>query len=1077
MKEGDRGFCFVRKVQGGQLVLDTYGRSTGFCIDPIEKKPLNHFYPGTSVLSFGTAGCNLGCQFCQNWDISKSREVSKLSSVAEPELIAKVSQELGCKSVAFTYNDPVVWAEYAMDTARECRGLGVRTVAVTAGYMMPAARKEFYQFMDAANVDLKSFSEEFYRKITYSQLGPVLDTLRYLKHETDVWFEITNLVIPNANDSDDELQRMCDWLVRELGSEVPIHFSAFHPDFRMRDRDRTDPATLVRAREIAIQAGIHYAYVGNVHDVKRGSTYCPNCSELLIERDWYELGLYGLLGGRCNHCGHPIPGRFDAKPGDWGRKRQPVAMDSFRVGRQMKSNVHNSLPIVHSYRSGISSIVGDSRASASDSHTPMQQNKEEEMASPLMSPPVKLAMLKLEDLNEEQQRSVHLAAQKWIVASTCNRQMSKDWFQSLEPHGSQHVMGMFVTLKRGEQLRGCCGFLGRPTKLVEAIYTSAVRTAKEDVRMPAISTIELPFLSLDVSILGSPTVLTVPAKKRIDCVQVGRHGLKLSLGNQSGLLLPSVAVEQGWDAEEFLRGVCRKAGLAESAWASSDAILETFEGIVIEGRIESENLPDPLPVFSPPGGPSSLHRLRQVATENIIAITRGATPNYYALDAMDGTVHGIVLTLVDAKSGSTMANWIKTSLRPGVPLQSSLFELCKDAATVLKQARFQNPMDLAIHVTVLVDPAHHGTIQVEDWDGKSLRSELKHCQLEGVLAEQRAIVTASGDLAAVSFDKGGQVPEVLQRAAQEVKTRRNTIGVYSMLYLSTADSLLASNSSAALEIEDPRPPAVAEGFYPSNPESRLKLVAELKNKVPAGIQAKPALALMTPHAGLRFSGQVAMDVWSSVAIPQSIILIGPKHTTFGRDWAVSPSREWQLPGGDSWAVDRDLAQEIVQNVEGMEMDLAAHAREHGVEIQLPILELLTSQDRRPKIVPIAMKTASIEEVLRAAEQFADLLRDRQDRPLLVISSDLNHYAAESENRRRDRLAIDAMLTGDPNHLIDVCRANSISMCGLVPAALVMQILRNLETPFTVEEIAYDNSGNRGNPDRVVGYAGVVFRAR
>ncbi|MCA9220039.1 MAG: AmmeMemoRadiSam system radical SAM enzyme, partial [Planctomycetales bacterium] len=320
LKPGDRGFCFVRENVGGEMMLSTYGRSTGFCIDPIEKKPLNHFYPGTAVLSFGTAGCNLGCKFCQNWDISKSREVERLSELATPEMIAEAARRTGCHSVAFTYNDPVIWAEYAIDCARACRAVGVRTVAVSAGYITDVARPTFFHAMDAANIDLKAFTEEFYHKITYSHLQPVLDTLHWLKHESDVWFEITNLVIPDANDDPDELRRMCDWVVEHVGDEVPLHFSAFHPDFRMRDRGPTPHQTLLAARETARRQGVKYVYVGNVDDQRHQSTYCPACGQVVIERNWYELGQYHLQGSRCRHCGHEIAGRFADRPGDWGRK-------------------------------------------------------------------------------------------------------------------------------------------------------------------------------------------------------------------------------------------------------------------------------------------------------------------------------------------------------------------------------------------------------------------------------------------------------------------------------------------------------------------------------------------------------------------------------------------------------------------------------------------------------------------------------------------------------------------------------------------------------------------------------------
>ena len=325
LRDGQRGLCFVRQNLDDQIVLTTYGRSSGFCIDPIEKKPLNHFYPGTGVLSLGTAGCNLSCSFCQNWDISKAREDDKLQDLAMPDAVARAAVETGCKSVAFTYNDPVIFMEYAIDIAKECHKQGIKTVAVTAGYMKDEARREFYKYMDAANVDLKAFTEEFYKKNTKSELQPVLDTLLYLKHETDVWFEITTLLIPGENDSTEEITAMCAWIMDNLGPDVPIHFSAFHPDYRMKDKAHTPPATLKRARKIAIEAGIKYVYTGNIHDPAGGSTYCPSCGEGVMIRDWHQINGWKLSQkGHCANCGEPVAGHFDEKPGDWGRKRVPV---------------------------------------------------------------------------------------------------------------------------------------------------------------------------------------------------------------------------------------------------------------------------------------------------------------------------------------------------------------------------------------------------------------------------------------------------------------------------------------------------------------------------------------------------------------------------------------------------------------------------------------------------------------------------------------------------------------------------------------------------------------------------------
>ena len=323
LHEGQRGLCFVRQNLAGQIVLTSYGRSSGFVIDPIEKKPLNHFLPGTPILSFGTAGCNLACKFCQNWDISKSREMDSLMSKAAPLAIAEAAKANACSSVAFTYNDPVVFHEYAIDTAQACRELGIKTVAVTAGYVCKEPRAEFYQWMDAANVDLKAFTERFYYKITGSALQPVLETLLYLKQETNVWFELTTLLIPGENDSEAELEAMTQWVVENLGPDVPMHFTAFHPDWKMLDKPPTPAETLLTARRIALKNGVRYAYVGNVHAQAESSTYCHHCGKLLIARDWYVLSSWGLdAQGCCAACGTKCAGVFAAQPGHWGAKRQ-----------------------------------------------------------------------------------------------------------------------------------------------------------------------------------------------------------------------------------------------------------------------------------------------------------------------------------------------------------------------------------------------------------------------------------------------------------------------------------------------------------------------------------------------------------------------------------------------------------------------------------------------------------------------------------------------------------------------------------------------------------------------------------
>jgi len=330
LAEGQRGACFVRACLDGEVVLTTYGRSSGFCVDPIEKKPLNHFLPGTPILSFGTAGCNLTCQFCQNWSISKSREVDTLSDQATPERIAAAAVKLGCSSVAFTYNDPVIFMEYAIDIAEACHDRGIKTVAVTAGYMCDEPRREFYKYMDAANVDLKGFTKSFYEKICGAELDNILETLIYLKRETSVWFELTTLLIPGENDDDEDLDSMTRWVASELGPDVPLHFTAFHPDYKMMDKSPTPPATLSRAREIGIRNGLQYVYTGNVHDEDGGSTYCSGCRQRVIGRDWYVITDWNLDDrGHCLSCGHACAGVFDGPPGTWGARRLPVRLNQY----------------------------------------------------------------------------------------------------------------------------------------------------------------------------------------------------------------------------------------------------------------------------------------------------------------------------------------------------------------------------------------------------------------------------------------------------------------------------------------------------------------------------------------------------------------------------------------------------------------------------------------------------------------------------------------------------------------------------------------------------------------------------
>jgi len=331
LHDGQRGLCFVRARRGDEILLTTYGRSSGFCVDPVEKKPLNHFLPGAPVLSFGTAGCNLTCKFCQNWDISKARSQDKLQSEAAPETIVRTAMTMRSRAIAYTYNDPVIFLEYAVDVAKAARERGLKNIAVTAGYISDKAREEFFSVMDAANIDLKAFTDGFYRALCSAELRPILETLEYVKHETGIWLEITTLLIPGHNDSASEIAALSEWIAGRLGPDVPLHFSAFHPAWKMGDVPRTPPTTLVLAREIAKSAGLRYVYTGNVHDEAGQSTYCHACGSRLIGRDWYEITSWALdKSGCCRNCGERCAGVFEERHGSWGKRRLPIELGGER---------------------------------------------------------------------------------------------------------------------------------------------------------------------------------------------------------------------------------------------------------------------------------------------------------------------------------------------------------------------------------------------------------------------------------------------------------------------------------------------------------------------------------------------------------------------------------------------------------------------------------------------------------------------------------------------------------------------------------------------------------------------------
>ena len=1029
LKPGDRGFCFVRQNVDGHMKLTTYGRSTGFCIDPIEKKPLNHFLPGTPVLSFGTAGCNLGCKFCQNWDISKSREVERLSELAMPASIAAAAQKTGCRSVAFTYNDPIIWAEYAIDTAHECRRLGIHPVAVTAGYISPGARAEFFHAMDAANVDLKAFTEDFYERITYSKLQPVLETLHWLKHESDVWFEITNLIIPDTNDSPDELRRMCDWILESVGAEVPVHFSAFHPDFRMMDRPRTPHETLIMAREIAVRQGLKFVYVGNVNDVFNQSTWCPGCGELLIERNWYQLGQWNLDGNACRKCGALIPGRFDKAPGTWGNRRQPIRISEYASPPQRLST---------------------------NLSTPQTNTS---VALPVQNNPPMNAVKTAPELSSTQQQALQLAACE-IVAAAVNGSAPQLSDPSLGGLADLEVMGVFVTLKKSGQLRGCVGMLGEPMKIRPALLQAGHRTAVSDQRFPPVAAHELPLLTLDVTILFNFETIHEIGEARAKAVEVGKHGLKIIHEGRSGLLLPIVAVEHQWDARTFLEQVCRKAGLPSNTWLQPDCQLLRFEGRLIEGpfsaAVAERAIQSSTPRRKNLPSPDNVRSIATFVTGNVRSLTHGAIPACFPDHLSDRTVDGLAIQLTLPNAQRITFSRLQPS--GGVPLQMTLLELCQSAAQWLQQTKGGASVVDQITADVLL------LFNAERL--KSVNSEI----LSSMNPAETLLLLTDGSKTSGRFHRNAPSQHTLQQLSQDVSlSDPNQAALFRFAACCSCDDVTFSSRPQPQQGPALRKAAVAGKFYPSSPKALAGLINSCLGTIPDEKESWPAV--MVPHAGLQYSGRIAGQVLRRIRIPESVIIIGPRHTRNGVDLAVAPNSEWELPG-QLIASDAALAKAIVAGIPGLQFDAAAHAAEHSIEVELPFLARLAPQSR---VVGITIGSASFEQCLTIGHQLAAVIRTLPVPPLLVISSDMNHFATDVENRRLDELALQAMETLSPAKLYETVRSQNISMCGVLPAVIVMAALESLGQLKQAVRTCYATSADTsGDTSRVVGYAGMLL---
>jgi AmmeMemoRadiSam system protein B/AmmeMemoRadiSam system protein A len=658
-----------------------------------------------------------------------------------------------------------------------------------------------------------------------------------------------------------------------------------------------------------------------------------------------------------------------------------------------------------------------------------------------------IASLKLDEL-----QSIHQTACNLVTAAVNNKTI--DACQQLGQLADLKVSGIFVTLKRGNTLRGCCGMLGASISLAEALADSAEQTALHDPRMAPITAIELPHLTLSVSVLGTPRPIDATGEERINAIQIGQHGLRIRQQKKAGLLLPLVAKERNWNARQFLDAVCSKADLSPETWKREDAVVEIFDGIDHSAAFICVDTDPELPTLSP----EHLQKLANWVDSNLVAIQRGGTPFYYAPDVDDMTVAGV--TLVASAEKNQEFSLMQLNIKEGIPLQSTFFRLTEAAANhFLSMKESVAKVD---SVAVLSQLIHHGTDSAFD--------------AREVDPQRRAILVTDNQHWSLTFDTTKSVDELITSTAADKRFKPGSTMVYSVKCDSTKTRFSLSSSSPAIPHAPERPPAVAGSFYPKRDCERENLVEEilrdLTNKQHSPVHPKQVNAAMVPHAGLRYSGRIAADVWRRIDLPDDILIIGPKHTTDGVNWAVAPHETWTLSDSANMPGNPTFAKMLADHVPGMELDAAAHRREHGIEVQLPFLHRLAPSSR---ITAIAMGRAAHADLQEAAQALATLLKSLPTPPLIVISSDMNHFAAEQENQRRDKLALEKLAALDPHGLLNTCAKEKISMCGQIPAAFALLTLQHMGCTCKYQEIAYCTSAEvSGDISSVVGYAGILF---
>jgi AmmeMemoRadiSam system radical SAM enzyme/AmmeMemoRadiSam system protein B/AmmeMemoRadiSam system protein A len=1028
--DGLRGICKVRYNEGGELKVP-FGYIAALQCDPVEKKPFFHVHPGRDALTFGMLGCDFKCSYCQNWITSQalrdSSAVAPLRPVTPARLVEQGLRE-GARLVVSSYNEPLITAEWAVAVFREAKAAGLDCAFVSNGNATPEALDYLRPWIVSYKIDLKSFDERHYR-----ELGGTLENVTRavrLVHERGIWLEVVTLIIPGFNDSDDELRRAAAFLA-SVSPDVPWHVTAFHPDYNMSDTGPTPPETLVRAAEIGTAEGLRFVYAGNLPGRvgEWENTRCPACRATLIRRYGYLVRSYRITPeGRCPDCGARVPGVW---PGAGG---VPTGEGREAYLARLPRRVAVELPVL-------------APRPKAPQGAPAMATPEPAAATPAPPPSPR------PDLTATQKQQLAAAAAAMLRDAAAGRPTA--FPEGLAELGERVVAGAFVSLKRGKHLRSCCGGLGQPVALRRALEHAAARTAREDQRFPPVSPGEVQHLDMEVWLLFNAQPVAARGEERVAAVTVGTHGVQVVRGQSHGLYLPSVAVDGKWDARRLLDQVCVKAGLPPTAWREDDTVLYTFEGESVRAALAAFG-----EAAGPPAGPWQPAHLPAYAAfcrANLGALLSGAMPSYYLAGAPDGTVNGLVLTL--SQPGDNQAlHFSQMSLRPGVPLQATLFGLVQAAAQSLASQGLAPEVlrNLQVGLTVLHDPALHGTVADP--------------HLAGLDPQRRAALVLERNKSALLYDPGRKPWELLAEAARQAQvTHPRTATVYSFDALSTLPGVSVSTAPRPVRGPAVRPPAVAGSFYPADAADLRDTVDRLLAGTDGAAEDWPAA--MVPHAGLRFSGRVAAATLRRVRIPDTVIVLGPKHTALGMEWAVAPQQTWALPGGD---VESDvvLARRLSQAIPGLELDALAHQREHAIEVELPLLARLAPG---AKVVGIAVGHADFDDCLRFAEGLAGVLRQRPERPLLLISSDMNHFANDPETRRLDAIALAALESGDPEELYETVRGNNISMCGLLPAVIVLETLRLLGGGGRAERAGYATSADvTGDPRRVVGYAGMLL---